>query len=129
MTLLDGRLGKRSFMERVLDSVLDSRKLVATLGIVCAVCVLASPVVMLIDFRYFTATMDPWWLNVIDYSWTLGFIFSGLCSCCFCWRRRSEHALRRKTGWTISSVDRRAPKVTFPATPILLFRNAILVEL
>jgi hypothetical protein len=77
MTLLDGSLGKRSFIERVLDPVLDSKRLLAISGIVCALCLLASPVVMFIDFRNFTAKVGPWWLDVLNYSWALGLVFSG----------------------------------------------------
>ena len=32
---------------------------------------------MFIDFRYFTAKVGPWWLDVLNYSWALGLVFSG----------------------------------------------------
>jgi hypothetical protein len=76
MTILDGSLPKRSVMERIIDPVLKLERLLAYAGSVCAICVLATPAVLFLDFRYFTTTEGPWWLNVIDYCWALGFLFS-----------------------------------------------------
>jgi hypothetical protein len=63
MTLLDGKFAKQTLLERIVDPLMNSRRLVIVAAATFAISVLATPVVIYFAFAYFTAKEGPWWLE------------------------------------------------------------------
>lgn len=78
MSLLDGQLGKQSFVDLLIDRVVDLDRFFRIAIGVFATSILLMPVVIYFCFAYFTATVGPWWLDVITGLNISAFLLSGL---------------------------------------------------
>jgi hypothetical protein len=77
MTLLDGKFAKQTLLERIVDPLMNSRRLVIVAAATFAISVLATPVVIYFAFAYFTAKEGPWWLEPMMSVWSLSILLSG----------------------------------------------------
>ena len=78
MSLLDGQLGKQSLLDKVVGRLGDINRLFRLSITVFVTSILLTPVVIYFCFRYFTATVSPWWLDVIASLNFFAFLLSGL---------------------------------------------------
>jgi hypothetical protein len=77
MTLLDSKLAKQTLLERIIDPLMNNRRLVLVAAATFAISVLTTPVVFYFAFAYLTAKEGPWWLDPMMGVWSLSLFLSG----------------------------------------------------
>ena len=78
MGILDGQLGKQTFLSPLVDRLLEAKQLLNIGLAIFFAGIRLTPFVFYFGFAYFTAKTAPWWLDTITDVWVLSIFFGGL---------------------------------------------------